>query len=138
MVAKFCNCHMLTAIEVDSSPFRNKQMNHLLSLLNFNLSPTSIVETLAQIGQDSQTLSTQNQFSPSIIDLGAFEYMTNFSNIFISYFPISCFENIKIVNGSYSSIYDKGSIKNLEQNTLQFVLHVLKSHTYSVTNKSTT
>ena len=101
-------------------------MDHLLKLLKSN-SPSGIPSvSLAQIGSALNAFSCCFNSTPSIIDSGASDHMTSFSNLFNTYSPCSGSEKIRIVDGSFSPITGKGLVKLSENIDLKSVLHVPK------------
>ena len=100
-------------------------MDHLLKLLKSNSSSGIPSVSLAQTGINSNALSCSNS-APWIIDSGASDHMTSFSNLFSSYSPCSGSEKIRIADGSFSTIAGKGVIKFSENITLKYVLHIPK------------
>ena len=116
----------VTVNESKSSPFSKEQMDHLLKLLKSN-SPSGIPSvSLAQIGSALNAFSCCFNSIPSIIDSGASDHMTSFSNLFNTYSPCSGSEKIRIVDGSFSPIPLKGLVKLSENIDLKSVLHVPK------------
>ena len=84
-------------------------MEHLLTLLKTNSSFSIPSVSLVQKSNEPNVLSCcLKLFTPWIIDLGAFDHMTSSSHLFESYSPCSGNENVRIVNGSFSSIAGKG------------------------------
>jgi hypothetical protein len=59
-----------------------------------------------------------------IIDSGAFDHMTSISSLFSSYNLCSSRENVRIANGSLSSVFGKGSIFVSPSMSLSYVLHI--------------
>ena len=101
-------------------------MDHLLKLLKSN-SPLGIPSvSLAQIGSAPNVFSCCFNSTPWIIDYGAFVNMTSFSNLFNTYSSCSGSEKIKIADGSFSPIAEKGLVKLSKNIDLKFVLHVPK------------
>lgn len=65
-----------------------------------------------------------NTHAPQIIDFGAINHMTSASNLFVTYNTCSDNQNIKIANGTLSSIVGKGSILIFKNISFYSVLHV--------------
>ena len=61
-----------------------------------------------------------------MIDSRASNHVTSFSNPFNTYSPCSGSEKIRIADGSFSPIAEKGLVKLSENIDLKFVLHVPK------------
>ncbi|KAA0055541.1 Cysteine-rich RLK (RECEPTOR-like protein kinase) 8 [Cucumis melo var. makuwa] len=64
--------------------------------------------------------------NPWILDLGATDHLTGFSEYFVSYTPCAGNEKIRIANGSLAPIAGKGQIVLFDGFSLQNVLHVPK------------
>ena len=115
-----------TVNETELSPFNNEQMNHILKLLKSNF-PSGIPSVShAQTGSTPNALSCCFNSAPWIIDSGASDHMTSFSNLFNTYSPCSGNKKIRIADGSFSPITGKGLIKLSENIDLKSVLHVPK------------
>ena len=101
-------------------------MDHPLKLLKSN-SPSGIPSvSLAQTGSAPNAFSCCFNSTPWIIDFGAFDHMTSFSNLFSTYSPCFGSENIRIADGSFSPIVGKGLVKLSENIDLKCVLYVPK------------
>lgn len=112
-----------TANVVDTSPFNKEQIDQLLQLLKSN-SPSGIPSvSLAHASRKPNALSCLH-FYPWVIDSGASDHMTSSSHFFNTYTPCSGNEKIRIVNGSFSPIVDKGLIKLTANIHLTSILHV--------------
>ena len=85
-----------SANEAETGPFTKEQMDHLLKLLRTNSLSGIPNVSLAQTGSESSALSCHLKSGPApwIIDSGASDHMTSFSNLFSSYSP--CSRNEKI------------------------------------------
>lgn len=115
-----------SANEAETSPFTKEQMDHLLNLLKSNSFSSIPAGSLAQTGSDSNALTCYLKSLPWIIDSSASDHMTNFSNLFSTYFPCPGNEKIRIADGSFSRIAGKGFVKLSENIGLKSVLHVPK------------
>lgn len=83
--------------------------------------------SVAQQGIFSSAFNTYlDHNTPWIIDSGASDHMTSYSNLFSTYLPCSGNRKIKIADGSLSPIAGTGSIPLTKGLTLTSVLHVPK------------
>jgi len=112
--------------EVETSPFTKEQMDHLLRLLKSNFSFGIPSVSIAQTGSDPIALSCFLNSTPWIIDSSESNHKTNSSHLFDTYSTCHENEKVKIIDGSFSSIVGKGSIKISENIHLKFVIHVPK------------
>ena len=118
-----------SANEAETGRFTKEQIDHLLKTLKTNSSSGIPNVSLAQIDSESSAISCHLKYGPVpwIIDFGASDHMTNFSNSFSSYSLCSGNEKkIRIADGSFSPIAGKGLIKLSEKIDLKSVLHVPK------------
>lgn len=117
-----------SANEAETSPFTKEQMDHLHALLKFNSSTSGIpTASIAHTGNEMHALNCLLKSStPWIIDSGASDHMTNYSNFFESYIPCPDNKKVRIADGNFSPIAGKGLIKISEGIDLKSVLHVPK------------
>lgn len=95
--------------------FSNVELEKLRKLLNqwdnVGLNSTQVTDTcsMAHPG-NSYTLngSFENHSNTWIINSGAFEHMTSYSNFFSTYSTCSGKQNIKVADGSFSAIAGQG------------------------------
>ena len=95
-------------------------MEHLQKLLKPNSVFGIPIGSVAQTGIDLSSLTS----APWIIDSGASDHMTSFSNLFKSYSSCPGNQTIRIADGTFSPIAGKGLIKISDTIELQSVLHV--------------
>jgi hypothetical protein len=79
-----------TVNEVEaSSLFTKEHVNLILALLKSNLASFStLIMSVVQVGKEISVQSDfLNSFAPWIIDSGAYDYITNSTKLFESYFP---------------------------------------------------
>ena len=100
---------------------------HMKPKSNSNLSGAPKA-SLAQTGSKSKALSCHfpSYSTPWIIDSGAFDHMTSFSNLFHNYNPCSGNEQIRIADGSYSIVVGKGLVNLSKTISLKSVFLVPK------------
>ena len=100
---------------------------HMKLKSNSNLSGAPKA-SLAQTSSKPNALSCHfpSYSTPWIIDSGASDHMTSFSNLFHNYNPCSSNEQIRIADGSYSTIVGKGLVNLSKTISLKSVLHVPK------------
>ena len=105
-------------------------MEHLQKLLKPNSVFGIPIGSVAQTGIDLSSLTS----APWIIDSGASDHMTSFSNLFKSYSSCPGNQTIRIADGTFSPI--AGLIKISDTIELQSVLHVpnLACNLLSVSN----
>ena len=115
-----------TALQVDSGPFNQEQLNYIQKLLQPQSESVSApTASVAHLG-NALSCSSRTTFNPWIIDSGASDHMTCLSNLFHTYDPCSGHEKIRIADGSFAPIAGKGSIFLSPTLCLKSVLHVPK------------
>ncbi|TYK01384.1 Cysteine-rich RLK (RECEPTOR-like protein kinase) 8 [Cucumis melo var. makuwa] len=88
---------------------------------------SSTLSAIAQLGMSqSLGLISVDGTNPWILDLGATDHLTGFSEYFVSYTLCASNEKIRIANGSLAPIAGKGQIVLFDGFSLQNVLHVPK------------
>ena len=129
-----------TETQTDKTPIENHQSASSVRLnsdqlaklyeLLFNFQASSQFSTtlssgsLAHKGTFLTALNTMSHITPWIIDSGAFDHMTDAHNLFSIYSPRADNLKVKIVDGTFSLIDGKGSIRICESITLNPILHV--------------
>ncbi|KAF7815266.1 Retrovirus-related Pol polyprotein from transposon TNT 1-94 [Senna tora] len=93
-------------------------LSHLLSELNTSMGSTS---TYVHSGMASKA-----QFPSWIIDSGANRHMTSSSKVFSNYSSLTNGENVRIADGSISSVRGIGSMSCTPDLTLSSVLRALR------------
>ena len=95
------------AHEAEAVSFSQEQVNHILKLLKFNSGLLGAPNTsVAHSGSDLNALACHSfsYSTPWIIDSGASDHMTSYSQLFHTYNPCSSHDKIRIADGSYSPI----------------------------------
>ncbi|KAA0062437.1 putative mitochondrial protein [Cucumis melo var. makuwa] len=88
-------------------------------------SPTLSVIAQSCMSQSFGLISVDGT-NPWILDSGATDHLTGFSEHFVTYTPSASNEKIRIANGSLASVAGKGQIVLFDGFSLQKVLHVPK------------
>ena len=101
-------------------------MEHLLALLKSNSVPGIPSVSMIHTGIELYALSCRFKSTPWIINSGASDHMTNSSYIFESYSPCAGNNKVRIADGNFSHIAEKGLIKIYGEIDLIYVLHVPK------------
>lgn len=86
-------------------------MDHLLNLLKSNPPSGIPSDSLAQTGSPPSALSSYLTSTPWIIDSSASDHLASLSHLFKSYSPCLGNKNVRIADGSFSSIARNGQLK---------------------------
>ena len=81
-----------------------EQMEHLLALLKSNSVFGIPSVSVAHTSNELYAISCRSKSTPWIIDSGASNHMTNYSNIFESFFPCARNKKVRIVDSNFSPI----------------------------------